>query len=303
MNTRPISWLPWATSHETQPALMASIDTLLAQAQRQLHGRENARLDAEVLLAWLLKVERSYLYAHPEQTVMAEQQARFLHHISERNHGRPVAQLIGQREFWSLDLQVDEHTLIPRPETEHLVECVLDLMPRDIGYNLTDLGTGSGAIALAVASEHPRARIMATDISARALSVARRNATRLGLDSIYFHQGNWYQALGDALFEIIVSNPPYIAEDDPCLSEDGLCYEPREALAAGADGLDAIRVIIAGAPRHLRNNGWLVLEHGWDQGARVRQLLQQAGFSVISSRLDYAGHERVTLGCHGRDGP
>ena len=278
-----------------------SIDTLLEQARQQLHGLEDGRLDAELLLAWLLKVERSHLYAHPQQAVAPEQQARFLHHISERRRGRPIAQLIGQWEFWSLELQVDEHTLVPRPETEHLVEWALELMPRDIAYNLADLGTGSGAIALAIASEHPRARIIATDISAHALRVARHNATRLGLETVYFSQGDWYQALGEALFEIIVSNPPYIEETDPCLTADGLSYEPRTALAAGADGLDAIRGIVAGAHRHLRHDGWLLLEHGQDQGEAVRQLLRQAGFNKVTTRRDHAGHGRLSAGCLKQD--
>ncbi len=276
---------------------MTSIDSLLAQARQQLQGLHNARLDAELLLAWLLKVERSYLYAHPQQRVAPEQRARFLHHISERRRGRPIAQLIGQWEFWSLELQVDEHTLVPRPETEHLVEWVLELMPRDIGYNLADLGTGSGAIALAIASEHPQARIIATDISDRALKVARHNATRLGLETVTFRQGDWHLALGDALFEVIVSNPPYIAAGDPCLTGDGLSYEPRTALAAGSDGLEAIRAIVAGAPERLRRHGWLLLEHGWDQGEAVRRLLREAGFDAIDTRRDHAGQERVSAGC------
>ncbi len=285
------------------PEPLSRIDSLLQQARQQLQGLEDAHLDAELLLAWLLKVERSHLYAHPRQTVAPEQRARFLHHISERRRGRPIAQLIGQWEFWSLELQVDEHTLVPRPETEHLVEWVLELMPRDIACNLADLGTGCGAIALAIASEHPRARIIATDISERALKVARHNATRLGLDTITYRQGDWYQALGDALFEVIVANPPYIRDSDPCLNADGLCYEPRAALAAGADGLDAIRTIISGARRHLRGNGWLLLEHGQDQGQGVRQLLRQAGFSAIATRRDHAGHERLSGACLAMDGP
>ncbi len=208
----------------------------------------------------------------------------------------PVGYLLGHRAFWTFDLAVTPAVLIPRPETERLVELALARLPRERPLALADLGTGSGAVALALASERPNARVLATDVAADALAVARSNAARLGIENIAFAEGDWCAALGDARFDLIASNPPYIEDQDPHLAQGDLRHEPARALASGADGLDAIRIIIDAAPRHLLPGGWLLLEHGRDQAARVRELLAAHAFTEVASALDLAGHERVSLG-------
>ena len=270
-----------------------TVRELLAAATRRLDG---ARIDAELLLAHALGVSRVKLYAWPELEPEADAIERFERSVAARASGEPVAYLVGRREFWNLDLFVSPAVLIPRPETERLVELVLERIAPERDARVADLGTGSGAIALAIASERPRARVLATDASAGALIVARANAERLGLGNITFAQGDWCDALGDARFDVIVSNPPYIAEDDPHLRAGDLPREPRTALASGVDGLDAIRQIVACARSHLEPGGWLLLEHGWDQASRARALLERAGFADVESACDDAGHERVALG-------
>ncbi len=274
---------------------MNSIKELLTSARERLQFNSSPGLDTELLLGHAMDVNRTFLFAHADEQVTPAAAARFQQLLAKRLQGRPVAQLLGRREFWSLEIRVNEHTLIPRPETEHLVETVLDLMPANNAYNMADLGTGSGAIALAVASEHPLAKIVATDISTKALTVARHNAARLGMENIHFTQGSWCVALQTALFEIIVSNPPYIEEEDPVLEQEELKFEPRSALAAGSDGLDDIRIIIRQAQSHLRSGGWLVLEHGYNQAQAIREILQDFGYVAIETRRDHANHERITL--------
>jgi release factor glutamine methyltransferase len=269
---------------------------LLAAASVRLGGNVDARAEAELMLAHALGRTRAWLFAWPEYEPAAEQRERFASLVDARASGAPVAYVLGQRAFWSLDLDVSPAVLIPRPETELLVELALARLPDDVVLRVADLGTGSGAIALSIAHERPLAHVLATDASEQALAVARANAQRLGIASVEFAQGDWFAMLGERRFDLIVSNPPYIAADDPHLAQGDLRYEPASALASGADGLDAIRTIVAAAPAHLVANGWLLLEHGWDQAERVRALLVAHGFGEVGSVRDLAAHERVTLG-------
>lgn len=243
----------------------------------------------------MLGQSRAWLFAWPDSNIDEARAAHFARLIAARARGEPIAYLTGRRAFWSLDLEVGPGVLIPRPETELLVELALARMPADSNCALADLGTGSGAIALALARERPRSHVLATDASGDALAIARANAKRLAIGNVTFAQGDWCDALGDQRFNLIVSNPPYIALDDPHLREGDLRFEPASALASGVDGLDAIRRIVIAAPDHLHPRGMLLLEHGWDQAARVRALLDERGFVAIGSVRDVAGHERITL--------
>lgn len=252
-------------------------------------------VDGELLLAEALGRSRSWLYAHPEAAVPAPARARFEALLARRQAGEPVAYLLGRQGFWSLELEVSPATLIPRPETELLVELALARLPAGQPLRVADLGTGSGAIALALARERPQARIVATDASLEALAVARRNAERLGL-RVEFRDGDWLVPLAQERFDLIASNPPYIEQDDPHLAQGDLRFEPPAALASGADGLDAIRVIVRDAGLHLHAGGWLLLEHGWNQGPAVRVLLEAAGFSEVATERDLEGRDRVSLG-------
>jgi release factor glutamine methyltransferase len=216
--------------------------------------------------------------------------------VERRARGEPVAYLTGTRGFHDIELRVAPGALIPRPETEVLVELALQRIPVDADCSVADLGTGSGAIALAIARTRPLAHVIATDTSEAALDIARGNAARLRIDNVEIRRGDWYVGLSDEHFDVIVSNPPYIAERDPHLREGDLRFEPVVALASGADGLDAIRVLVGGARRHLRNGGWLLLEHGFDQGADVRDLLLEHGFAEVFTQDDLEDRERVSGG-------
>jgi release factor glutamine methyltransferase len=256
------------------------------------------RLDAELLLAHVLDVPRASVIARDERELTPEELGDFERLLARRLEGEPLAYLTGTREFWSLELEVTPAVLVPRPETELLVEWVLSL-PRKRESRVFDLGTGSGAIALAVASELPEASVVAGDLSAAALAVARGNAGRLRLRNVEFVQGEYFQALDSRLrgndgFDVIVSNPPYVAEGDPHLAE--LRFEPALALTSGRDGLDALRAIAAGAPAFLQPGGWLLVEHGATQGGPVRELFARAGFAQVETRRDLAGLERATGG-------
>jgi release factor glutamine methyltransferase len=253
-------------------------------------------VDAEWLLAHALEKARGWLYAHADDLVDASVRQRFEALVERRAAGEPVAYLTGTRGFWTLDLRVTADTLIPRADTERLVELALARLPVDAACRVADLGTGSGAIALAIGSERPRATVVATDASAAALEVARRNAGELRLEAVDFRQGDWCAALGDETFDLIASNPPYLADDDVHRSEGDLRFEPESALVSGRDGLDAIRRIVSGATMHLRPGGWLLLEHGWEQGDAVRALLHDAGFVEVSTQRDLESRDRVTLG-------
>lgn len=271
------------------------IRQLLADAAGQLPGVEG-RHEAELLLLHVLGRERGWLFAHATDAVEPATEAAFAQLLQRRIQGEPVAYLLGRRGFWTLDLAVSPATLIPRPETERLVELALERLPVDRPLKVADLGTGSGAIALALASERPLAQVLATDMSPQALAVAADNARRHELANVRFQQGSWHAALGQERFNLIATNPPYIAADDPHLAQGDLRFEPATALASGADGLDDIRVIVAGAPAHLLAGGWLLIEHGWDQGPAIRALLEQAGFGEVSTVVDLEHRDRVSLG-------
>jgi release factor glutamine methyltransferase len=255
-------------------------------------------LDAQVLLAHVLERDRAWLAAHATDALPAAAAQQFFELARRRRDGEPVAYLVGMREFWSLPLRVTRDVLIPRPDTETLVEAALAHLPPATPLRVLDLGTGSGAIALALAHERPRAEVWAVDASAAALAVAQDNARRLQLAGVRFLLGNWYGALAPdaAPFDAIVANPPYVPEGDPHLADGDVRHEPRAALASGVDGLAALRGIVAGARAHLGPGGWLMTEHGFDQAQRVRALFDDAGFAAVSTRRDLAGIERVTLG-------
>jgi len=268
---------------------------LLRQGAAQLPG-ENARYEAEQLLAYVLNVERTWLFAHSDQVLEADACQQFEHLLTLRHAGEPLAYLLGHRGFWSLDLQVNPAVLIPRAETEVLVEQALARLSDNAPLRIADLGTGSGAIALALAKERPLASIIATDLSAPALALAVKNAQTHQLDNVWFRRGHWCAALAGERFDMIVSNPPYIANNDPHLQQGDLRFEPPLALVAGTDGLGALRQIISAAPAHLVRGGWLLLEHGYDQGAATSALLKQAGFSQVETVVDLEQRQRVTLG-------
>ncbi|MCG8277773.1 peptide chain release factor N(5)-glutamine methyltransferase [Stenotrophomonas sp. NLF4-10] len=257
---------------------------------------EDARFDAEQLLLHVLGVDRAWLFAHATDAVADDARQRFEQLLRHRAEGQPLAYLTGRRGFWTLDLQVNPATLIPRPETELLVEQALARLPADRLRRVADMGTGSGAVALSIASERPLATVIATDLLGPTLAVAVKNAQAHTLENVWFRRGHWYAALGNDRFDMIVSNPPYIAAGDPHLQQGDLRFEPPPALASGADGLDAIREIIAGAPAHLVRGGWLLLEHGRDQGEAIRALLEQAGFADVETVRDLEQRDRVTLG-------
>jgi release factor glutamine methyltransferase len=272
---------------------MTMLRALLDEGARALPGDE-ARREAALLLRHVLGVSDAWLVAHEDDVVDAAHAAAFQRLIERRACGEPVAYLTGTRGFHAIELHVAPGVLIPRAETEVLVDLALQCIPDDVECRVADLGTGSGAIALAIAHSRPRARVTATDISTAALDVARGNAEHLRIGNVEFRPGDWYASLGEGLFDVIVSNPPYIAEGDPHLREGDLRFEPPDALASGADGLDAIRAIVGGARGHLRNGGWLLLEHGFDQGADVRDLLLDHGFAEVFTRPDLEGRERAS---------
>lgn len=272
---------------------MTIIASLLREAQ--LPESPTARLDIELLLAAALGKTRSYLRTWPERIVGTEAAQVFASYLERRRQGEPVAYILGQQGFWSLDLEVAPHTLIPRPETELLVELALQCLPAEQARAL-DLGTGTGAIALALARERSGWQVIAVDRVPEAVALAERNRARLGLANVNVRDSHWFSALEGERFDLIVSNPPYICSQDPHLSAGDVRFEPSSALVSGRDGLDDIRHIIANAPAHLAPAGWLLLEHGYDQAPQVRELMAQQGFEQIESREDLGGHERVTLG-------
>nr|WP_289623643.1 peptide chain release factor N(5)-glutamine methyltransferase [Paracidovorax valerianellae] len=269
----------------------------MAQALAQAHTLGLARIDAQLLLLHALDrpdAGRAWLLAHDTDALSASAQANFLALCQRRAAGEPVAYLTGRKEFYGLPLQVDARVLDPRPDTETLVDWALQVLEPIATPRVADLGTGSGAIALALQSQRPDARVLAVDASPEALEVARANGERLALP-VRFAQGDWLLGLGEgAVFDAIVSNPPYIAADDPHLA--ALTHEPLGALASGADGLDDIRTIAGQALPHLVPGGWLLLEHGWDQADAVQALLRATGFAEVQSRTDLAGHARCTGG-------
>ena len=285
----------WPNSKSAWPGEQAM--TTLSAALRQAQAQGLDRLDAQLLLLHALghaSHDRAWLLAHDTDAMSMVAESRFAPLVARRAAGEPLAYITGQREFFGLNLEVSPSVLIPRPDTEILVEWALEYLPLspEPPMAVLDLGTGSGAIALALKSQRPGAQVHAIDQSEAALAVARRNATRLGLD-IRLWQGNWLDGSSER-YHLIVANPPYVADADPHLP--ALAYEPLQALTAGAEGLDDLRAIITSAPAHLHPGGRLLLEHGHDQASGVRQLLHTAGFADIASRRDLAGIERCSGG-------
>ena len=280
---------------------MRSIADILREEVRKLSNiltfdLTTSRIEIQCLLQHVLGVQRAYLLAHPEQMLSEAQQDAFDALLQRRLRGEPIAHLLGAREFFGLNLKVTPATLIPRPDTELIVELALNRIAQAQPCRVLDMGTGSGAIALAIAKNKPNAEVVAVDVSQDALAVAIENARRLDIPNVRFMQSDWFAVLDGQRFELIVSNPPYIASDDIHLTQGDLRFEPLSALASGADGLDDIRRIISAAPQYLASNGSLLLEHGYDQAGSVRDLLTQRGFVEVFSEKDIAGIERVTGG-------
>lgn len=277
------------------------IRSLLSEAQQQITNalaidKREARLEARLLLQDVLGVSHAWLLAHEKDGLEDPAIAGFQSRLDRRLTGEPIAYIIGHREFFGLDLKVSRDTLIPRPDTETLVEAALQRIPQESSYKVLDLGTGTGAIALAIASQRPATEVIAVDLSQNALQVAIVNAEQLGIRNVEFIRSDWFSGLSGKTFDIIVTNPPYIAENDTHLSAGDLRFEPIGALASGKDGLDDIRKIIEKAMLHLEPGGKLLLEHGYDQAERLAELLKLAGFDEIGHVPDLAGILRVTYG-------
>lgn len=287
--------MPEFMTAPTGSARTLTVGTALRQATLELLSA-TPRLDAEALVMRVCDLTRAELITRAETALSVAQFRRLQELLARRRQGEPIAYLTGEREFWSLALKVTPATLIPRPETERLVEQAVACIPPDARWAIADLGTGSGAIALAVACERPGARLLATDISAEALAVAGENARALGIANVEFRQGDWLAPLTGEMLQVIVSNPPYVRANDPHLQAGDVRFEPRAALVAGSDGLAAIRRIADEARHHLKPGGRLLLEHGYDQAAAVADILRAAGYREIVCHRDLAGHERVTEG-------
>lgn len=270
-------------------------EALVAAGTRLQAVSDSPRVDADCLLQHLLQQDRSWLRLHADSVLEPALLADFEQALARRLQGEPVAYITGARGFWSLDLQVGPATLIPRPDTELLVEWALELLPRNAAARVLDLGTGSGAIALAVKKERPGCEVVAVDASVAALAMAAANAERLQLD-ISLRQSDWFAALDGRQFDLILGNPPYIAADDPHLAQGDLRFEPRSALVAADAGLSDLSRIINAAPEYLAPGGWLLLEHGYEQGEAVRELLNRQGFEAIATRRDFGGNERSSGG-------
>jgi len=268
----------------------------LEQAIRLLGpGSPSARADAEILLGHVLGKPRHWPYVWQEQPFATQAYERFRRLLDRRISGVPVAYLTGQCEFWSLDLFVTFDTLIPRPETECLVEAALGVIPEKTKWRIADIGTGAGPVALALANERTDCLITATDISVAALAVAQQNTRKHEATNVIFRQGNWFGALDRRDYHVVISNPPYVATDDPHLLMGDVRFEPPRALIGGSNGLDAIGHIASRARKYLRVDGWLILEHGFDQGNEVRSLLKRLHYGEVTTRRDYGGRERITL--------
>ena len=267
----------------------------LREAARELSESESPKRDAEILLEHVTGKARTYLLAFGETELTAEQLSQLEALLARRKTGEPVAHLVGEREFWSLPLYVSAATLIPRPDTECLVEQALERLPAQ-SCQILDLGTGTGAIALALASERPDCIVTAVDVMPDVVALARRNVERLRLNNVSVLQSSWFAALGSRMFEMIVSNPPYIDEDDPHLAQGDVRFEPLTALVAANQGLADLDYIVTTSRQHLLPGGWLLVEHGWTQGEAVRALFTRAGYAAVETCRDYGGNERLTLG-------
>ncbi len=286
---------PSCSVTEANDVAAQTIQMVLMWARKTLAPMSaTAGVDAEILLQCCIDRDRAWLIAHSDDPVTTDEVVRFRNLVQRRASGEPIAHITAKCGFWSLDLHVTRDTLIPRPETELLVEHALARIPRTATWHIADLGTGCGAIALAIASERPKCRITATDISNDALVVARNNRERLALPNIEFRCGDWFAPVASTRFEVIVANPPYVAQDSPYLDQAGLRCEPQEALISGARGLDALEIIVAHAPHHLAPGGWLFVEHGFDQARAVRHLMLSNGGERIALFRDYAGLDRIS---------
>ncbi|MEX3171695.1 peptide chain release factor N(5)-glutamine methyltransferase [Serratia quinivorans] len=267
----------------------------LKAAAARLTQSDSARRDAEILLGFVTDRARTFLMAFGETLLTQQQQEQLERLLVRRERGEPVAYLIGEREFWSLPLSVSPATLIPRPDTECLVELALECLPSS-SCNILDLGTGTGAIALALASERQDCRVTGVDLQPEAVALAQHNAQKLAIGNVQFLQGSWFAPLAGQTFALIASNPPYIDAADPHLAQGDVRFEPSSALVAQQHGLADLSAIVQQAPQYLQPQGWLLLEHGWQQGESVRALLQAAGFISIATRRDYGDNDRVTFG-------
>ncbi|MEB7916748.1 peptide chain release factor N(5)-glutamine methyltransferase [Enterobacter mori] len=267
----------------------------LREAVSELSESESPKRDAEILLEHVTGKSRTYLLAFGETLLTAEQEAQLAALLARRKTGEPVAHLVGEREFWSLPLYVSAATLIPRPDTECLVEQALARLPT-VPCSILDLGTGTGAIALALATERPDCTVTAVDVMPDAVTLAQRNVKRLGLGNVTVLQSSWFTALENRLFALIVSNPPYIDEHDPHLAQGDVRFEPLTALVAANEGLADLDHIVTTSRQHLLPGGWLLVEHGWTQGNAVRALFTNAGYRAVATCRDYGGNERLTLG-------
>lgn len=282
--------MPAVKSSQTVSDALHTATTLLSRSS------PSARLDAELLLEYVTGLSRTNFRANPERELPVNAGWSFQQLVKRRAQGEPVAYIRQQQEFWSLLLEVSPAVLIPRPETELVVECALTHISKESAARVADLGTGSGAIALAIASDRPRATVLAIDASKDALELASRNIGRLQLTNVSLLHGSWLGPLGGQRCDVIASNPPYIAQDDPDLAPEVKRFEPGMALISGRTGFESLDTIIGEAPAHLNNGGWLVLEHGWKQAEEVRRRLVRQGFVHVRSHADLAGHERVTEG-------
>lgn len=260
---------------------------------------DSARLDIEIILCHILQKNRTWLFTWPDKALDETQQQLFNDFFQRRKNGEPIAHIIGLREFWSLPLAVNNSTLIPRPDTELLVEVTLELFAQDKPDQVRqclDLGTGTGAIVLALASEKPHWQLLGVDKSAEAVALAKQNCVQLQFNHVHIRQSDWFAQIDVCEFDVIVSNPPYIDPQDPHLDQGDVRFEPRSALIADNHGLADIELIIREGWNYLRNDSWLLLEHGYDQGAAVRDLLSARGFVAVETRRDLGGNERITVG-------
>lgn len=280
---------------------MNTIAYFIHQARHQLISvlgldQTEAHLEANLLLQQSLDVSRAWVMTHDQDLLNVTQQDKFVKYLKRRLGGEPIAYVLGVREFYGLQFKVSPATLIPRPDTETLVEAALEKIPLNLSWHILDLGTGAGPLALSIATYRPQCEIFAVDASCNALALAKENASHLNLTNVRLIESDWFSGLQDQKFDVIVSNPPYIAQDDEHLQQGDLRFEPISALASGPDGLDDIRKIIQDAPEHLNLNGWLMLEHGYDQASAVSDLLRLRGFTQIGHAKDISGTLRVTFG-------
>ncbi|XKM14449.1 peptide chain release factor N(5)-glutamine methyltransferase [Orbaceae bacterium ac157xtp] len=267
----------------------------LKQATLELSGSESPKRDAEILLGFVTNKTRTFLMAFCETKLNDEELTRLNEFVKRRKSGEPVAYITGVKEFWSLNFNVSPATLIPRPDTEKLVEIALDLLPK-VPCEVLDLGTGTGAISIAMATERTDCLFTAIEKNPDAFELAQKNAYQIGVNNVYLMQGDWFKPIKGRMFSMIVSNPPYIEPTDVHLSQGDIRYEPRSALVADDDGLADIKIIVNGATKHLNQYGWLLIEHGWKQGEAVRTIFKQHGFQLVETYTDYSGNERVTVG-------